>query len=105
MITPLGLKAKSSPKKCKKARYYSGSISNKDLSNNIREFEKLPYKHYQRRRPKHERTDRYFYLARELAKCMMISDALNSDNCPVRTDTTGAKHIRMLYVFSTGDKK
>ena len=26
--------------------------------------------------PKHEPTDSYFYLARQLAKCMMISDTL-----------------------------
>ena len=43
----------------------------------IREFEifdKLPY---EKKMPKHEPTDRYFYLARQLAKCMMISNNLN----------------------------
>ena len=57
----------------------------KNLSNIIREFDKIPYTIYERRRPKHESTDSYFYLARQLEKFMMRADALNLDNCPVRT--------------------
>ena len=49
----------------------------KELSKIIREFEKLLYKIYERRRPIHEPTDSYFYPARQLAKFMMRSDALN----------------------------
>ena len=52
----------------------------KDLSNITREFEKLRYKSYDRRRPKHDPTDSYFYLARDIAKFMMRTDALNLDN-------------------------
>ena len=35
---------------------------------------KLPY---EKKRPKHNPTDRYLHLARQLAKCMMRSDKLN----------------------------
>ena len=44
LITSLGLKAKERQKKHKKARHAIGNISKKDLSNIIRDFEKLPYK-------------------------------------------------------------
>ena len=64
LIASLGLMEKASPKKHKKARYSIGNITKKELSNIIREFEKLPYKSYERRRPNHELTDSYFYLAR-----------------------------------------
>ena len=47
----MGLKAKSSPKKYKKARYAIGNVSKKDLSKIIREFERLPYESYERKRP------------------------------------------------------
>ena len=69
----------------KKARYTLGNVSMKDLSKIIREFEKFLYKSYERRRPKHDPTDIYFYLARHIEKCMMRADALNSDNYSVRT--------------------
>ena len=84
-ITSLGLKAKARPNKYKKARYAIFNVSKKDLSKIISEFDKLPYKSYERRRPKHEPTDNYFYLARHLAKYMMRDDALNSQVYPVRT--------------------
>ena len=54
-----------------------GKVSMKELSKIIKEVYKLPYKIYERRRPKHEPTDSYFYVSRELAKCTMIADALN----------------------------
>ena len=71
LITSLVLKAKSRPKTTKKARYAIGNISKKELSKIVRYFEKLPYKSYERRRPNYEPTDSYFYLAKQLAKCMM----------------------------------
>ena len=37
------------------------------------------------KRPKHEPNDSYFYLERQLAKCVMRSDDLNFENHPVRT--------------------
>ena len=60
LITSLGLKAKTSPKKCKNSRYSILNVSIKDLSNISRGFEKLPYKSYERRRPKHNPTESYF---------------------------------------------
>ena len=43
----------------------------------IKEFEKIEKLPYDKKRPKHEPTDRYFHLERKLAKCMMRSDKLN----------------------------
>ena len=68
LITSLDLKAKVRPKKYKKVRYDIGNFSKKDLSNIIRKFEKLPYESYDRKRPKHEPTDSYFYPARKICK-------------------------------------
>ena len=77
------------------------NVSKKDLSKIIREFLKWSCKVYERRRPKHEPTDIYFHLAEKLARCMMRSDVLNSDNYPMITEMTGAKHNLILHVFST----
>ena len=57
LITSLGIKAKTIPKKYKKATYAIGNFSTKDLSKIIREFDKLPYKSYERMRPHNEPTD------------------------------------------------
>ena len=57
LITYLGLKAKSGPKKCKKAMCAIVNFSKNKLSKIIRKFEKLPYESYERKRPKHEPTD------------------------------------------------
>ena len=64
LTTSLGFKSKIRPQKLKKARYAIGNFSKKDLSKIIREFEKLPYEIYEKKRPNHEPTDSYFYLAR-----------------------------------------
>ena len=61
-ITSLGLKAKVRSHTCKKSRYAIGNVSKKDLLKIIGEFEKLPYESYEKKRPKHEHTDSYFYL-------------------------------------------
>ena len=82
LITSLGIKAKTRPKKYKKARYAIVNFNKKDLPKIISEFEKLPYESYDKKRPKHESTDSYFYLAIQLADCMMRVDTLNSDNYP-----------------------
>ena len=63
--------------KCKKAIYAIGNISEKDLLKIIKEFEKIEKLPYEKKRPKHEPTDSYFCLARQLAKCMMRSDKIN----------------------------
>ena len=57
LITSLGLKAKESPKKYKNTRYAIINVSMENLSKIMREFDKLPYKIYERRNPKHEPTD------------------------------------------------
>ena len=55
-IISMGLKAKSRLKKYKKAWYAIVNVSKKELSKIIREFDKLPYKSYKRKRPKDEPT-------------------------------------------------
>ena len=57
LITYLGLKSKTIPNKYKNVRYAIINVSMKDLSKIIREFEKLPYRIYEMRRPKHDPTD------------------------------------------------
>ena len=68
LITSLGLKDKSMPKKYKKARCAIKNVIKKDLSKIIKEFDKLTYKSYERRRPKHKPTDSYFYPKIHLCK-------------------------------------
>ena len=85
MINSLSIRAKARPKKYKKERYAIENVSMRDLSKIIREFEKLPYKSYEMRRPKHEPTDSYFYPERQLMKCMMRADSINLHVYPVRT--------------------
>ena len=51
--------------------------------------------------PKHEPTDSYFYLARQLAKCMMISDKLNWHNHVGYTEITN----QSLKVNVTDEEK
>ena len=63
--------------KIKKARYAIGNVSEKDLYRIIKEFEKFEKLPYEKKRPKHEPTESYFRLARQLVKCMMRSDNLN----------------------------
>ena len=43
LIISRGIKDKIGPKKYKKEWYAIGNVSKKNLSNNIRDFEKLPY--------------------------------------------------------------
>ena len=52
-----------------------------------------------RKRPKHEPTDFYFYLARQLAKCMVRSDAFNSHVYPVITEMTVMQQILISHIF------
>ena len=77
MVTSLGFKTKVRSQKYKKARYAIINVSEKDLLKIIKEFEKIEKLPYENKRPKHEPTDSYFRLARQLAKCMMIYDELN----------------------------
>ena len=63
----------------------------KDSSKIIREFEKLPYKSYEKSRPKHDPNYSYVYLVRHIAEFMMRYDALNLHVYPVRTELTSTK--------------
>ena len=49
-------------------------------------------------------TDSYFYLARNIAKCMMRADALNSHVYPVRTEMDGTQQIPNLYAYSKDER-
>ena len=63
-----------------------------------RTFQKLTYESYEKKRPKHEPTDSYFYLVRQLAKYMTRADALNFQGYPVRTEMTApSSHICSTY--------
>ena len=64
-------------KDTKKASYTIVTVSEEDLTKIIKKFEKFEKLPSEKTRPKHEPTDSYFYLARQLAKCMMKSDNLN----------------------------
>ena len=77
LITSMCFKTKARSQKYKKARYVIGKVSEKDISKNIKNFEKIEKLPYEKKMPKHEPTESYFHLARHFAKCMMRSDNLN----------------------------
>ena len=77
LITYPGFKIKSRSQKHKKARYAIRIVSEKDISNIIKDFEKIEKLTYEKKRPKNEPTESYFHLTRKLAKCMMRYDNLN----------------------------
>ena len=77
MITYLGFKTKARSQKYKKARYAIGKVSEKKISNIIKEFKKIEILTYEKKSPKHEPTESYFHLASHLKKCMMRSNKLN----------------------------
>ena len=99
LITSLGLKTVGRPNKNKKSRYTITNVSLKDNSKIIKEFEKLPYKGYMRKRPKHEPDDSYFYLAIQIAKCIMRADDLNSHIESLRTEITSTQRITISIFF------
>ena len=105
LITSMGLKSKTRPKKYKKARYAIKNVSKKDLSKIIREFEKLPYESYEKKRPGHDPTNSYFYLAIQISNCMMREDALNLEKYPVRTEMTSVIQIPTSHVCSTDESE
>ena len=88
LITSLGFKTKARSQKYKKARYAIINVSEKDISKIIKEFEKNDKLPYEKKRPKHDPTDSYFHLARQLAKCMMRSNNLNGYDCGGYTKMT-----------------
>ena len=62
---------------------------------------------YVQKMHKHEPTVGYFYLGRNLAKCMMGADAINFHVDPVRTEMTFVQHIPIshLLVHTRENKK
>ena len=98
-ITTLGFKAKLRPQKYNKSRYAIVNVSKKDLSKIIREFENFEKLLFEKKRPKHEPTGSYFYLARQLAKCMMRSSTRNWNDCGGYTKMT----VPPLNVSSTDE--
>ena len=88
LITSLVFKAKVRPHKYKKARYALVNVSEKDLTKIIRGFEKFEKLPYEKKRPKHEPTGSYFFLARQLVRCMMRADTLKWHNCGGYTEMT-----------------
>ena len=88
LITSLGFKTKARSQKYKKTRYDIVNVSDEELSKIIKDFEKIEKLPYEKKRPKHEPTDSYFYPARQLVKCMMISDNLNWHNHGGYTEMT-----------------
>ena len=76
------------PHKYKNSGYTIVNFSKKDLSKIIREFERFEKLPYEKKRPKHDPNDSYFYLARELENCMMRSDALSCHSYGVYTEMT-----------------
>ena len=79
-VASLGFKTKVRLPRYKKPRYIIVNVSEKYLLEIIKEFEKIEKPHYEKKRPKHEPTNSYFRLARQLAKCIMRSDKLNLHN-------------------------
>ena len=71
LVTALALKIKARSKKHKKARYAIENVSMKDLSNKIKEFEKIVKVTYVKRIPKHEPNSSYFHLVVCITECMM----------------------------------
>ena len=88
MVTALDFKTKVRSPKYKKARYAIGNVNEKDLLKITKEFEKVEKLPYEKNRPKHEPNESYFYLSREIAKCMMKSDNLNWYNHRVYREMT-----------------
>ena len=74
MINYLGFKTKARSQKYKKSRYAIGNISKKDFSKIIKEFDKFDKLTYEKKSHKHEPTDSYFHIARQIVKCMMRSN-------------------------------
>ena len=101
MVASLVLKTKARSQKYKKAMYSIGNISKKDLSEIIREFEKFEKIPYEKKRPKHEPTDCYFYLARQISKCMMRSNTINWHDYGSYTEMTDPS----LKVYSKDEDK
>ena len=85
LINSLGFKTKARSQKYKKARYAIGNVSEKDISEIIREIEKFEKLPYEKKRPKHEPTESYFYLAKR--------------DCKVYDEIRQAQLVRSLRLY------
>ena len=94
LITSLGLNFKARPKRYKNSRYAIRNVSKKEILKIMRNFDKLPFQSYQRRRNKHEPNVSYFYLARQLEQCLMRTNELNSHVYPVSTKIYRRPNVR-----------
>ena len=101
LITPLVFKSKARSQEYKKARYAIRNVRKKDLSKIIREFEKFEKLPYEKKKPKHEPTGSYYYLARPIVKCMIRSNILNWHNYGGYTEMTALS----LNVNATDEEK
>ena len=80
--------------KYKKARYAIGNVGEKDLSTIIKEVENIGKLPIEMKTPKHEPTHSYFYIVRQLAKCMMKSEKLNRhDHISYTEETAPALNV------------
>ena len=77
LLTALALKTEDISTKYKKARYAIRNVSMKDLSNKIKDFEKIVKVPHLKKTPKHKPTLSYFHLVQCLRKCMMRSGKNN----------------------------
>ena len=64
LVTDLAFKTKLSSQKYKKASYAIGDVSEKDLPDIIKKFEKIGKLPYEKKRPKHEPTPSYFHIVK-----------------------------------------
>ena len=56
-MTSLGFKTKAKSQKYKKAKYAIRNVSEKDISEIIKDFDKIEKLPYEKKRPKHEPTE------------------------------------------------
>ena len=91
LITSLSFKTEARSQKYKKAKYAIRNVSDNEISKIIRVFEKFEKLSNEKKRPKHEPTESYFHLARQIVKFIMRYDNLNW------YDQGGFKEMTALY--------
>ena len=77
LVTALAFNTKVRLQEYKKSRYAIRNVSEKELSEIIKEFEKIGRVPYVKRIPKHDPTFSYFHLVRCITECMMRYDEHN----------------------------
>ena len=87
-ITSMCLNTIRRSKRKKNSKYAIINVIIKDLSKIIKEFDDLTYEDYLWKSSKHEPTDSYFYVLRQIAKCMV---RFNKRVGSVRTQITNTQ--------------